>query len=54
MKEKTIVEDIDRSLYDFRFEQKDAYRVQEGLTADIVRQISQEKNDPQWMTDFRL
>ena len=54
MKEKTIVEDINRSLYDFRFEQKDAYRVQEGLTADIVRQISQEKNDPQWMTDFRL
>ncbi len=54
MKEKTIVEDIDRSLYDFRFEQKDAYRVHEGLTADIVRQISQEKNDPQWMTDFRL
>ena len=54
MKEKTIVEDIDRSLYDFRFEQKDAYRVQEGLTADIVRQISREKNDPQWMTDFRL
>ncbi len=54
MKEKTIVEDIDRSLYDFRFEQKDAYRVQEGLTADIVRKISQEKNDPQWMTDFRL
>lgn len=54
MKEKTIVEDIDRSLYDFRFEQKDAYRVHEGLTADIVRQISQEKNDPQWMTNFRL
>ena len=54
MKEKTIVEDIDRSLYDFRFEQKDAYRVHEGLTADIVRQISREKNDPQWMTDFRL
>ncbi|MBR1571996.1 MAG: Fe-S cluster assembly protein SufB [Lachnospiraceae bacterium] len=54
MKEKTKVEDIDRSLYDFRFEQKDAYRVQEGLTADIVRQISQEKNDPQWMRDFRL
>ena len=27
MKEKTYVEDIDRSMYDFRNEEKDAYRV---------------------------
>ena len=27
MKEKTYVEDIDRSMYDFRDEEKDAYRV---------------------------
>ena len=31
MKEKTYVEDIDRSMYDFRNEEKDAYRVDEGL-----------------------
>ena len=54
MKEKTRVEDIDRSLYDFRFEEKDAFKVEEGLTPDIVRQISKEKNDPEWMTEFRL
>ena len=54
MKEKTQVEDIDRSLYDFRFEEKDAYKVKEGLTADIVEQISSDKNDPQWMKEFRL
>lgn len=54
MKEKTQVEDIDRSLYDFRFEEKDAFKVEEGLTPDIVRQISKEKNDPEWMTEFRL
>ncbi len=54
MKEKTYVEDIDRSLYDFRNEDKDAYRLEEGLTPDIVRQISKEKNDPEWMLDFRL
>ena len=40
MKEKTYVEDIDRSLYDFRNEDKDAYRIQEGLTQDIVEEIS--------------
>ena len=54
MEEKTYVEDIDRSLYDFRNEDADAYRIQEGLTTAIVEKISDEKNDPQWMRTFRL
>lgn len=54
MKEKTYVEDIDRSMYDFRNEEKDAYRVDEGLTPAIVEKISQEKHDPAWMQNFRL
>ena len=54
MKEKTYVEDIDRSLYDFRNEDKDAYKLDEGLTPAIVEQISKEKNDPEWMREFRL
>ncbi len=54
MKEKTIVSDIDRSMYDFRYDDSDAYKVEEGLTSDIVLQISEEKNDPEWMRDFRL
>ena len=54
MEEKTYVEDIDRSLYDFRNEDKDAYRIEEGLTRDIVEQISREKHDPEWMREFRL
>ncbi len=53
-KEKTYVDDIDRSKYDFRFEEKDAYKVEEGLTPEIVSQISKEKNDPAWMQNFRL
>ena len=52
MKEKTYVEDIDRSMYDFRNEEKDAYRVKEGLTPAIVEQISREKHDPVWMQNF--
>lgn len=52
--EKTYVEDIDRSIYDFRYEENDAYKVDEGLTEEIVRQISKEKDDPEWMRDFRL
>ena len=54
MEEKTYVDDIDRSLYDFRNEDKDAYRIQEGLTREIVEKISREKHDPEWMLEFRL
>ena len=54
MKEKSHVEDIDRSIYDIKDVENDAYRINEGLTADIVRKISEEKNDPAWMTEFRL
>lgn len=45
MKEKSQVEDIDRSLYDFRNEEKaeNIYKVEEGLTPEIVEQISKEK-----------
>lgn len=54
MKEKTYVEDIDRNKYDFRYDEKDAYKVKEGLTPEIVEKISKEKNDPAWMELFRL
>lgn len=54
MKEKTYVEDIDRNKYDFRYEEKDAYKVKKGLTPEIVQKISREKNDPAWMELFRL
>ena len=55
-KERTEVQDIDRSLYDFRHEEKDSdfYKIKEGLTPEIVEEISDKKNDPQWMRDFRL
>lgn len=55
-KERTEVQDIDRSLYDFRYEEKDSdfYKIKEGLTLEIVEEISDKKNDPQWMRDFRL
>ena len=50
--EKTYVEDVSRSVYDIRNEEKDVYRVDEGLTEAIVSQISKEKNDPAWMQNF--
>ena len=54
MKEKTYVDDIDRSIYDVKDDEKDFYRVREGLTPEIVEQISREKKDPAWMELFRL
>ena len=55
-KERAEVQDIDRSLYDFRYEEKDSdfYKIKEGLTPEIVEEISDKKNDPKWMRDFRL
>ena len=54
MADKTYVADIDRSIYDIKDDEKDAYKVNEGLTSDIVQKISEEKHDPQWMQLFRL
>ena len=54
MKEKTYVEDINRSMYDFRNEDTDNFKIAAGLTPELVSQISKEKNDPAWMQNFRV
>ena len=54
MKEKTYVDDIDRSVYDIKDKENDAYKVKAGLTPEIVEKISKEKNDPAWMQQLRL
>ena len=54
MREKTYVDDIDRSVYDIRDVEHDAYRMEAGLTPAIVEKLSREKNDPVWMQQFRL
>ncbi len=55
-KNAILLDDVDRELYDFKDEEKaeDFYKVDEGLTADIIKVISEEKNDPEWMREFRL
>lgn len=54
MPEKTYVEDIDRSIYDVKDYDNEAYRIRAGLDRGVVEQLSKEKNDPPWMHDFRL
>ena len=43
MKEKTYVSDIDRSIYDVIDEEKDAFRLESGLSEEVVKKISEEK-----------
>lgn len=40
--------------YDFRTESKYVFKARKGIDADIVSQISEMKNEPAWMRDFRL
>ena len=54
MKEKQQIADIDRSVYDIKDTETDAYKIDAGLTPALVEQISKEKNDPVWMQQFRL
>ena len=54
MRERSIISDIERSIYDFRYAEDDFYRINEGLTPEIVEKISKEKKDPPWMQLFRL
>ena len=53
-REKTYVADVDRSIYDIRDVEHDAYRMESGLTPEIVDKLSKEKGDPVWMQQFRL
>jgi Fe-S cluster assembly protein SufB len=54
MRQKSVIEDLSRGVYDLRNEMTYSYKSQSGLTADIVREISEKKEEPSWMTEFRL
>ena len=40
--------------YDFRTESKAVFKARKGVDAEIVNQISEMKNEPEWMRDYRL
>ena len=40
--------------YDFRTETEAVFKAQKGLNEEIVRQISDMKDEPEWMLEFRL
>ena len=51
---RTEVEDVDRSLYDFVKSEEGYERFADGLSPQIVEDISRRKDEPQWMLDLRL
>ncbi len=40
--------------YNFRTESKAVFKARKGVDAEIVNQISEMKNEPEWMRDYRL
>jgi Fe-S cluster assembly protein SufB len=53
-RKKTQIDDVDRGVYDIKNADEAAYKSKAGLTEDIIRDISREKGEPEWMTEFRL
>ncbi|SHJ33358.1 Iron-regulated ABC transporter membrane component SufB [Clostridium amylolyticum] len=53
-REKTHIEDLDRGIYDVINEDIYTFKADKGLTKEVILEISKEKNEPEWMTDFRL
>lgn len=54
MANKTYIEDVDRGIYDIINKEDHKYIADKGLTEEIIREISREKDEPQWMLDYRL
>lgn len=51
---RTEVADVDRSLYDFMKSEEGYERFADGLSPEIVEDISRRKVEPRWMLDLRL
>ena len=51
---KTQLDEINRNIYDIKNEDKYEFKIKKGLTPEIIEEISRQKNDPDWMREFRL
>ena len=51
---KTEVNDINRNIYDIKNKDEYDFKMKKGLTKEIIEEISKQKNDPDWMKEFRL
>jgi Fe-S cluster assembly protein SufB len=54
MSDAKLLENIGDYQYGFHDPENYVFKSQRGLTADVVRQISDMKGEPEWMLKFRL
>ena len=53
-RKKSKIDDLDRGIYDIKNKFTYRSKTEQGLTEEIVRQISKEKEEPEWMLEYRL
>ena len=51
---KTKLDEINRNIYDIKNKDEYDFKIKKGLTPEIIEEISKQKNDPDWMREFRL
>jgi len=56
MSQNEVVKDLGLDEYKYHFvdEEKHVFRTQPGLSEEVVRQISAQKEEPEWMLELRL
>ena len=45
---------LNREIFDHANKEKNIYKAPEGLNEEVVREISKDKNEPEWMLQKRL
>ena len=53
-KNNDVLQSQDQYKYGFKDDDVSIYKTDRGLSEEIVRQISEAKNEPKWMLEFRL
>lgn len=54
MRQKTYLDEINTNIYDIKNKDNYEYKAKKGLSKEIIEEISKQKNEVQWMRDFRL
>lgn len=53
-RKKSKIDDVARSIYDIKDDVEYSYMAESGLTEKVVREISAQKDEPEWMLKMRL
>ena len=48
------LDEINRNLYDIKNKDEYDFKIQKGLTKEIIEEISKQKKEPEWMKEIRL